>query len=96
VGERVSKGWYPYVRMEGITLGFAISSKGQVTLPVEVRRRLGVKPGDKIDYVVEEGRTFLRPVREVENPFLKWVGALGKQPNGTAVAWVREMRDEED
>jgi antitoxin PrlF len=74
----------------------AISSKGQVTIPVEVRRRLGVKAGDRVAFVVKDGMTTIQPVREKENPFAKYIGMLGKQPDGTAVAWVREMRDEED
>jgi antitoxin PrlF len=32
-----------------------ITSKGQVTIPVEVRRLLGVEPHDKIAFVLEEG-----------------------------------------
>jgi antitoxin PrlF len=73
-----------------------ISSKGQVTVPVEVRRRLGLKPGDRIAYVIKDGLTYIQPVRSGENPFVKWIGALGKgQPGGTAVAWVRELRNDE-
>lgn len=73
-----------------------ISSKGQVTVPVEVRRRLGVKAGDRIAYVVKDGLTYIQPVREEENPFEKWIGALGSgQPEGHAVAWIREMRNDE-
>lgn len=33
-----------------------ISSKGQITVPVEVRRRLGVKQGDRVEFVVEGQR----------------------------------------
>jgi AbrB family looped-hinge helix DNA binding protein len=70
-----------------------ISSKGQVTVPVEVRRRLGVKAGDRIAYVVKDGLTYIQPVRAEENPFTKWIGALGgPQPDGTAVAFYRELR----
>jgi len=32
-----------------------LTSKGQVTIPVEVRRKLRLKPGDRIDFVVEAG-----------------------------------------
>ncbi|MCC7352828.1 MAG: type II toxin-antitoxin system PrlF family antitoxin [Anaerolineae bacterium] len=32
-----------------------ITSKGQVTIPVEVRRLLGVEPHDKIAFVLDEG-----------------------------------------
>ena len=79
-------------------MGFTstISSKGQVTVPVEVRRRLGLKEGDKVEFAFQEGTAVLRPVRSGENPFLKWVGALANgTPEGTAVAWVREIRNDE-
>ena len=29
-----------------------VTAKGQVTLPVEVRRRLGLKPGSKLEFIV--------------------------------------------
>jgi AbrB family looped-hinge helix DNA binding protein len=32
-----------------------VTAKGQVTLPVEVRRRLGLKPGSKLEFVVIDG-----------------------------------------
>ena len=31
-----------------------LTSKGQITLPVEVRRALNLTPGDKIDFVATE------------------------------------------
>ena len=40
-----------------------ISSKGQITVPVEVRHRLGLKQGDRVEFVYEDGRTVLRPAR---------------------------------
>jgi AbrB family looped-hinge helix DNA binding protein len=74
-----------------------ISSKGQVTVPVEVRRRLGLKEGDRVEFAFVEGTAVLRPVRTDENPFTKWIGALGSgQPGGHAVAWIRDLRDPED
>ncbi len=53
-----------------------ISSKGQVTVPIEVRHRLGLKAGDKVEFAFEEGKTVLRPVRAEENPFAAYLGAL--------------------
>ncbi len=29
-----------------------MTSKGQVTLPVEARRRLGIRPGTKLEFVI--------------------------------------------
>ena len=38
-----------------------VTTKGQVTIPVEVRRLLGVKPQDKVVFRVVEGRVELQP-----------------------------------
>ena len=74
-----------------------MTSKGQVTLPLEVRRRLGLKRGDKVDFAFDGNQTVVRPARSEENPFLKYVGAFPGFKNVEEVnAWVREMRDDED
>jgi antitoxin PrlF len=36
-----------------------ITSKGQVTIPVEVRHSLGLKQGDKVTFVVEDRQVVL-------------------------------------
>ncbi len=36
-----------------------LTSKGQVTIPAEVRRRLGLMPGDQLAFVVEDDRIVL-------------------------------------
>ena len=79
-------------------MGSAISSKGQVTIPVEIRRRLGVKAGDRVKFVVKDGMTTIQPDRDGEdNPFAKYIGASGgPQPTGTAVAYYRALRGGED
>lgn len=38
-----------------------ITSKGQITLPKEVRDRLSLKPGDAIEFIEEGGKTWVRP-----------------------------------
>lgn len=75
-----------------------LSSKGQITVPVAIRKRLGVKAGDRLQFVVEEGDVRLRPARSDENPFERYIGALSlqRQADGAAVAWVRSMRDEDE
>ncbi len=42
-----------------------VSSKGQVTIPKEVREKLGVEPGDRIGYEVEGDTVRIRRL----NPF---------------------------
>ena len=36
-----------------------VTQKGQVTIPVEIRRLLGIKPNDRVAFYVEEGRVYL-------------------------------------
>lgn len=70
-----------------------VSSKGQVTIPIEVRHRLGLKEGDRVEFVFEEGKTVLRPVRSEVNPFEAWLGAFPAFSTREEInAWVREMR----
>jgi AbrB family looped-hinge helix DNA binding protein len=41
----------------------SVTRGGQVTLPAEVRRVLGVRPGDKVAFAIEDGEVNLVPVR---------------------------------
>jgi AbrB family looped-hinge helix DNA binding protein len=43
----------------------SLTSKGQVTMPAEIRRRLGVKPKDKVAWVIEDGEVKVAPTRSV-------------------------------
>ena len=74
-----------------------ISSKGQITVPIAVRKRLGVKQGDRVEFVVVDGLAVLRPAREAENPFEKFAGCLPAFDSiEESNAWVREMRDPDE
>jgi AbrB family looped-hinge helix DNA binding protein len=74
----------------------SISSKGQVTVPQEIRNRLGLSAGDRVEFVVENGQTAIRPFRGEANPFTKFKGALKSFRNRKEInAWIGEMRDEE-
>lgn len=41
----------------------SVSPKGQVTLPVEVRRQLGLKPKDKVVFELLDGEVKIAPAR---------------------------------
>lgn len=43
----------------------SVTSKGQVTIPAEVRRLLGVVPRDKVAFLVEEDRVRVAPAQSV-------------------------------
>lgn len=72
-----------------------LSSKGQVTIPQEIRLRLGLKEGDRVEFVNEGGHTVIRPARTVANPFQAYAGALGTFGEGADEinAWVHELRE---
>jgi len=77
-----------------------VTSKGQVTIPVEVRKSLGIRPGDHLRFERQEGG--IRLVRDAEgNPFEKWRGiGTGFPIEGSGreaiVAFFREMRGHDD
>jgi AbrB family looped-hinge helix DNA binding protein len=57
-----------------------MTSKGQTTIPVEVRRELGLAPGDRIDFIkVADGRYEVRPahvsVGALRGLLAQWGGA---------------------
>ncbi len=60
-------------------MGYALTTKSQVTVPKAVRQALGVLPGQEIDYEVKANGQVLmfpvkKPIEPQENPFLKWIG----------------------
>jgi AbrB family looped-hinge helix DNA binding protein len=71
-----------------------ITSKGQITVPREVRRVLGVRPGDRLLFESDERGIRVRPVR-AESPFAKFRGignpGIGSGKSGI-IQWVRELR----
>jgi AbrB family looped-hinge helix DNA binding protein len=59
-----------------------IDAKGRVTVPTEIRRRMGLSTGDRVDFLVEDGRIILRPSHSATNVFDKYMGALSGFPGG--------------
>jgi antitoxin PrlF len=71
-----------------------ITSKGQVTVPLEVRRILGVRAGDKLIFESDEAGIRVRPIRS-QSAFSKYrgIGNPGIRPGRKGITrWLREMR----
>ena len=50
-----------------------ITSKGQITIPQDIRNKFGFFPGIEVD-IVHEGDKALIVKSSCENMFLKWLG----------------------
>lgn len=69
-----------------------ITSKGQITVPREIRRALGVGPGDHLLFEKGERGMSVRPVR-TKSPFAKYRGAGHGGRNSGRKAVVRRVRE---
>jgi AbrB family looped-hinge helix DNA binding protein len=68
-----------------------VTTKGQVTIPKDVRDRLGIRPGDEIEFV--EGRAGVRVRKCVRvSPFAKYRGYLKHLAGRESDEVVEEMR----
>jgi antitoxin PrlF len=68
-----------------------ITSKGQVTIPKEVRERLGVNTGDELEFE-ETPRGMLVHRRAEPSPFHKYRGYLRRRSGKEPDALVEELR----
>ena len=73
-----------------------ITSKGQVTVPQEIRRLLGVRTGDRLLFEEDKNGVRIRVLKH-ESPFAKYQG-IGNPgiPSGRAavVKFIRDLRGE--
>ena len=73
-----------------------VTSKGQVTIPREVRRRLGVRAGDRLQFEEDGDGVRVTAVRK-ESPFGKYrgIGTPGIGKGRKAIQkWLRDLRGE--
>ena len=69
-----------------------VTTKGQITIPVEIRRLLEVEPGDKVVFRVTEGTVELQPITmTLEDTF----GAVTPRHRPEDFADLREIAIEE-
>lgn len=76
-----------------------ITSKGQITVPIDIRRKLGVKEGDKILFVEEQGRIIvmnssMEALHRAQNAFAGEADRLGLKDEQDVVDMVAELRRE--
>jgi|SRR5712664_2496648 len=71
--------------LSGTVAGVNMSSRGRVTIPREMRARLGIKPGQKVSVTAKDGAVHIVPIRQLSKsergslPGLKRFVREGKQ-----------------
>lgn len=73
-----------------------VTSKGQLVVPSRIRRRYGIKPGTRINFIEEDGRIIFQPVtREYIGSFC---GIFKQKPGEKSVVkeHLEERRAERD
>jgi len=76
----------------------ALTVKGQVTIPKRVRDALGLKPGDRVDFVLgDDGRVTLQAAAQAEPPrvpdrFDRAVGAATRKLGCSVDEYMRLIR----
>ena len=70
-----------------------ITSKGQITLPKQVRDRLGLGPGDEVEFVEEDSR-FVLTKKVRKSPFVEYRGYLKEERGRDPDQMIQELRGE--
>jgi len=66
-----------------------VTERGQVTIPKAIRARMGIRPGQEIEFTVEDGRLLLRPVTP-RDPLDRLVGRIEEEVD--VDAYLEETR----
>jgi AbrB family looped-hinge helix DNA binding protein len=74
-----------------------VTSKGQITIPIEIRKRLGIKNGDKILFVEEDGRVYMmsssiEAFKAAQNAFKGEAQKAGLNNEDDVVQMVKDFR----
>lgn len=76
-----------------------VTSKGQITIPIDIRKKLGVKEGDKILFIEEAGRVIMMnssmdALRKAQTAFAGEAERLGLKDEQDVADLVSELRRE--
>lgn len=76
-----------------------VTSKGQVTIPIEIRKKLGIKNGDKVLFMEKSGRVYMMnssmdALREAQQAFSGEAERVGLKNDDDAMEMIKELRAE--
>lgn len=64
-----------------------MTAKGQITVPVAIQKRLGLKPGDKVGFIVDGGEI------RVVNVAALTIGGQAGHPGGEVAHVLHETKE---
>ncbi len=70
-----------------------VTSKGQITIPKNVREKLGLKTGAGVAFEEKDGVFYIRK-SVTKSPFDKWKGKLRKLKGKSSDQIIKELRGE--
>ena len=68
-----------------------VTTKGQITLPKQIREKLGVRPGENVGFEENNGLICIRKTVG-KSPFDRWVGRLRDLEGRQSDDLVKELR----
>ena len=71
-------------------IGTNVTSKGQVTIPKDIRKALGLKTGDRVTFVTDGDQAILIPIK---GDILSLKGILKPYFSGQKPMTIEEMRE---
>ena len=76
-----------------------ITSRGQITIPIDIRKKLGVKEGDKVIFLEDNGRIVVANATKIafanmQAAFAGEAERLGLKDEQDVIALVDEVRGE--
>lgn len=76
-----------------------VTSKGQVTIPITIRKKLGIKNGDKVLFIEESGRIYMMnssmdALLEAQRAFAGEAERVGLKDDDDVMAMIKELREE--
>ncbi len=71
-----------------------ISSQNQITLPGEVRAKLGVSPGDKVVFIEEDDKIVLVSLKDLINEVVESFKGFEETEKEFRGAWAKRLKRE--
>jgi AbrB family looped-hinge helix DNA binding protein len=51
-----------------------ITTKGQITIPIDIRTKFNIKPGDELDFYILDNKIICKPVKTIKiDPDDEWI-----------------------